>query len=202
MAAHSVLWGTVDRGLPSPISSMPACVPGLCEEITYVADTAGTTATMYANWRVCYLIGAIPVIYGVIIFFAMHETPHWYANNGQLDKACERLTQIEQATRHTSHAYDPNLLIVPPKPEKVGPAILFSSKYIVATAAIWTAYFIGQFCVFGMNTWLPSWFTGIGYSATDAVTLQTLNNVGAILSNISVGFVSAGAQKAKNGKQA
>ena len=157
--------------------------------MTYVLADGGT-ATMYANWRLCYLIGALPIVYGILLFFVMHETPHWYANNGQLDKACKRLTEIEQATRHTSHEYDPALLIVPPKPAKVGPSVLFSSKFIVATAAIWTSYFVGQFCVYGMNAWLPAWFTGIGYSASDAVTLQTLNNVGAILSNISVGFVS------------
>jgi MFS family permease len=41
-----------------------------------------------------------------------------------------------------------------------------------------------------MNTWLPSWFTGIGYSSSEAVALQTWNNVAAIASNICVGFVS------------
>ena len=145
---------------------------------------------MFTNWRVCYLIGALPIVYGIVLIFAMHETPHWYANSGNKEMACKRLTQIEQATRHTSHEYDPALLVVPPKPAKVGPTVLFSSKFIIATAAIWTAYFVGQFCVYGMNAWLPAWFKGIGYSSADAVTLQTLNNVGAILSNITVGFVS------------
>ena len=183
--------GWVLAGLiANPICNATApIIPGLCNEVTYVLADGGT-ATMYANWRLCYLIGALPILYGILLFFVMHETPHWYANNGQLDKACKRLTEIEQATRHTSHEYDPALLVVPPKPAKVGPSVLFSSKYIVATAAIWTGYFVGQFCVYGMNAWLPAWFTGIGYSASDAVTLQTLNNVGAILSNISVGFVS------------
>ena len=183
--------GWVLAGLvANPICNTPTpIIPGLCNEVTYALADGGT-ATMYANWRLCYLIGALPVVYGIVLLFCMHETPHWYANSGNKEMACERLTQIEQATRHTSHEYDPNLLIVPPKPEKVGPTVLFSSKFIVATAAIWTAYFIGQFCVYGMNAWLPAWFTDIGYSASDAVTLQTLNNVGAILSNISVGFVS------------
>ena len=183
--------GWVLAGLvANPICNTPTpIIPGLCNEVTYALADGGT-ATMYANWRLCYLIGALPVVYGIVLIFCMHETPHWYANSGNKEMACERLTQIEQATRHTSHEYDPNLLIVPPKPEKVGPTVLFSSKFIVATAAIWTAYFIGQFCVYGMNAWLPAWFTDIGYSASDAVTLQTLNNVGAILSNISVGFVS------------
>ena len=171
-------------------------IPGLCEEVTYVVS-GGETATMYANWRLCYLIGAIPIIYGIILFFAMHETPHFYANAGDKERACRRLTEMEQATRHTTHVYDPNCLIVPPKPEKVGPTALFSSKYIVGTAAIWTGYFVGQFCVYGMNAWLPTWFTGIGYSAADSITLQTLNNVGAIISNISVGFVSDRAGRKK-----
>lgn len=35
------------------------------------------TATMYANWRLCYLIGALPVVYGIVLIFCMHETPHW-----------------------------------------------------------------------------------------------------------------------------
>ena len=166
-----------------------AIIPCLCNQITYtLAD--GSTAQMFTNWRVCYLIGALPIVYGIVLIFAMHETPHWYANSGNKEMACKRLTQIEQATRHTSHEYDPALLVVPPKPAKVGPTVLFSSKFIIATAAIWTAYFVGQFCVYGMNAWLPAWFKGIGYSSADAVTLQTLNNVGAILSNITVGFVS------------
>lgn len=105
-------------------------------QVTYMTADGGT-ATMFANWRLCYLIGGIPLIYGIILIFTMHETPHWYANSGNKEKACERLTQIEQATRHTTHTYDPNLLIVPPKPAKSGPAVLFSSKFIVATCAIW-----------------------------------------------------------------
>ena len=158
-------------------------------QVTYALADGGT-ATMYANWRLCYLIGGIPLIYGIVLIFVMHETPHWYANSGNKEKACERLTQIEQATRHTSHEYDPELLIIPPKPAKTGPAVLFSSKFIVATCAIWATYFVGQFCVYGMNAWIPTWFVGLGYSATDSVMLQTWNNVAAIASNITVGFVS------------
>ena len=82
-------------------------------QVTYTLADGGT-ATMYANWRLCYLIGAIPLLYGIVLIFAMHETPHWYANSGNKAMACKRLTEIEQATRHTSHEYDPALLIVPP----------------------------------------------------------------------------------------
>lgn len=183
--------GWVLAGLvANPICNAPTPLLGdFTNLVTYVAAD-GSTATMYANWRLCYLIGALPLVYGVVLIFAMHETPHWYANAGRKKEACERLTQIEKATRHTEHVYDPALLIVPPKPEKTSPVVLFSSKYIVATCAIWAAYFVGQFCVYGMNAWLPAWFTGIGYSSSEAVALQTWNNVAAIASNITVGFVA------------
>ncbi len=188
--------GWVIAGLvAAPICSTPTpIIPGLCEEVNYVTMTPGTqevvSATMYANWRICYLIGALPIVYGIVLFFCMHETAHWYANNGQKEKACERLSQMVKATRHVDVEFDPSLLVIPPKPAKTGPAVLFSSKFIVATCAIWAAYFVGQFCVYGMNAWIPTWFQGVGFSKAESVNLQTWNNVAAIASNITVGFVS------------
>jgi MFS family permease len=166
-------------------------------QVTYVT-AAGATATMYANWRLCYLIGAIPLIYGVILIFVMHETPHWYANAGRKEDAIRELARIELKTTGHMTERDPKLLFVPPKLAKSSPVVLFSNKYIVATCAIWATYFIGQFCVYGMNAWLPTWFVGIGYSQSDAVTLQTWNNVAAIASNIVVGFVSDKVGRKKN----
>lgn len=171
------------------VSTATPIVEGFTEQVTY-ATVDGGTATMYANWRICYLIGAIPLIYSVILGFFMKETPHWYANAGRLDDAVGRLAQIEKQVTGKVTERDPKMLVVPPKPKTTSPTIIFSKKYILATCAIWSAYFIGQFCVYGMNAWLPAWFTSIGYSSSDAITLQTFNNVAAIVSNVTVGFVS------------
>ncbi len=182
-----MVMGWVIAGLvAAPICSNPnPIIPGLTDGTIMVKGEE-----LCQNWRLCYLIGALPVVYGIILFFCMHETPHWYANHGQKEKACARLTQIVKATRHVDVEFDPSLLIVPPKPAKSGPAVLFSSKFIVATCAIWSAYFVGQFCVYGMNAWIPTWFQGNGFTPAESVTLQTWNNVAAIASNIVVGFIS------------
>ncbi len=158
-------------------------------QITYIT-AEGATETMYANWRLCYLIGGIPLVYGIILIFVMHETPHWFANAGRKEEAVARLAQLEKSVTGKVTDRDPNLLVVPPKPAKTSPNVLFSNKFILATCAIWSTYFIGQFCVYGMNAWLPTWFKGIGYTPSEAVALQTWNNVAAIVSNITVGFVS------------
>ena len=152
----------------------------------------------FENWRLCYLIGALPVIYAIALIFFMHETPHWYANNGQKEKAVEALAEIERKHHDTVTDRDPNCLVVPPKPAKTSVNVLFSKKFIVGTAAIWTTYFVGQFCVYGMNAWIPTWFQGVGYSAGQSVMLQTWNNVAAIASNVTVGFVSDKIGRKKN----
>lgn len=188
--------GWVVAGLvASPICTAPT---SLLSPLTDAQITLASGATFYENWRICYLIGALPIIYGIILIFAMHETPHWYANNGMKDKAVEALKDIERKHHNTVTEYDPNLLIVPPKPANAGPNVLFSKKYIVATAAIWCTYFVGQFCVYGMNAWIPTWFQAMGYTPAQSVNLQTWNNVAAILSNISVGFVSDRIGRKKN----
>ena len=191
MVAGWVLAGLVS----APICTSPDSILG---DFTGKEILLANGQTYIENWRVCYLIGALPIIYGIVLIFAMHETPHWYANSGQKEKAVEALAQIEKQHHSTVTERDPNLLVVPPKPANVGPNVLFSKKFIVATAAIWTTYFVGQFCVYGMNAWIPTWFQAMGYSAADSVNLQTWNNFAAILSNISVGFVSDRIGRKKN----
>ncbi len=196
--AFMVLGWVLAGLIGNPIAtSATALIPGLTEQVTYTTANGGT-ATMFANWRICYLIGAIPLVYAILIGFFMKETPHWYANAGRTEDAVKRLGQIEKMAKGTVTERDPQLLVVPPKPEKTSPKVLFSKKYILATCAIWSTYFIGQFCVYGMNAWIPAWFQGIGYSPTDAITLQTFNNVAAIVSNVLVGFVSDSIGRKKN----
>ena len=192
MVAGWVLAGLVAQaicGLQAPV------IEGWCAPI----KIANGTET-FENWRICYLIGALPVLYAIALIFLMHETPHWYANNGQNEKAVEALKILAKNAGRLDEAehLDPNALVIPPKPSKTSVNILFSKKFIVGTAAIWTTYFVGQFCVYGMNAWIPTWFQGVGYTAQQSVMLQTWNNVAAIASNVTVGFVSDRIGRKKN----
>ena len=160
--------------------------------VTYTTMTASgeiVEQTMYANWRLCYLIGGFPVIYGLILHFAMLESPHWLCNVGRNADAVKVLEIIERRSVGTVTQRDPGLIVVPPKPQSASIPVLFSDKYILGTCAIWSIYFIGQFCVYDMNAWLPAWFKGIGYTSSQAVALQTWNNFAAILSNSLCGII-------------
>ena len=168
---------------------------GLFDIVIHLANGKYTNEV----WRLCYLIGALPILYGIILIFAMHETPHWYANTGNKEKAVVELKKLAKAAgKDLPDNITAENMVLPPKPAKTGPNVLFSKKFIVGTAAVWTTYFVGQFCVYGMNAWIPSWFQTVGYSAADSVNLQTWNNVAAIASNVSVGFVSDRIGRKKN----
>ena len=192
MVAGWVLAGVVAGWICGHTAPM---IEGWCAPITIANGTE-----TYENWRICYLIGVLPVIYAIALIFFMHETPHWYANNGQNEKAVEALKILAKNAGRPEECdhLDPNALVIPPKPAKTSVNILFSKKFIVGTAAIWTTYFVGQFCVYGMNAWIPTWFQGVGYTAQQSVMLQTWNNVAAIASNVTVGFVSDRIGRKKN----
>jgi MFS family permease len=172
-----------------PISNHTTQILPFCEPIV-VAQADGTMLHTFANWRIAYLIGAIPLLYAVLLFFCMRETPHWFANAGRNELAAQRLEKIYLVGTGKSITLDPTLLSIPPKPEKTSPSVLVSKRFLLITCGLWSTYFIGQFCIYGMNTWLPTWFRGIGYSPDQATALLTWNNVAAIVSNITVGFIS------------
>jgi MFS family permease len=172
----------------------PISIPFATEAMSTTYSLTGADGTVLSgltqNWRVAYLIGVIPVLYGVLLAFFMRETPHWYANAGFADKAVASLSVLMRKAGKIVEDLDPAGLVVPPKLKSASPKVLFSRQFIVATAAIWTLYFIGQVFVYGLNPWMVPMMTGFDYTSADASAMQTFNNVAAILSNITVGFLS------------
>jgi MFS family permease len=172
----------------------PITIPFASEAMSQVYSLTGADGTVLEgqtqNWRMAYLIGVLPVLYGVLLAFLMKETPHWYANNGYPEKAIESLQNSIRLSGRNLGTLDPANLIIPPKVKSASPKVLFSKQFLVATAAIWTLYFIGQVFVYGLNPWMVPMMTGFEYTPADASAMQTFNNVAAICSNVTVGFLS------------
>lgn len=142
------------------------------------------------GWRICYLIGGIPFLYSVFLYFKMNESAYWFANKGQKEEAVKILQHIEKLATGKVTNWDPEALIVPPQPKVVGPRAIFSKEYRMATAGIWITYFCGCFIVYGINAWLPSLMLEKGLKLTSAYGLAIANNAAAILANCSTGFVA------------
>jgi benzoate transport len=149
-----------------------------------------TLLVAHYGWRVCYLIGGIPFLYAVFLYFRMRESAYWLANKGRKKEAVEILAYIENRAKGKAAPRDPNALIVPPPPKVVGPRALFSKDYRMITAGMWITYFCGCFNVYGLNAWLPSLMLEKGFKLISAYTLAIANNAAAVIANCSTGFVA------------
>jgi MFS family permease len=145
-----------------------------------------TLLVPHYGWKVCYLIGGVPFLYAVFLYFRMNESAYWLANKGRKKEAVEILAYIESRATGKVTPRDPNALIVPPAPQVVGPRALFSKDYRMITAGVWITYFCGCFMVYGLNAWLPSLMLEKGFKASLAIA----NNGAAIIANCLTGFVS------------
>jgi AAHS family 4-hydroxybenzoate transporter-like MFS transporter len=149
-----------------------------------------TLFVSHYGWRVCYLIGGIPFLYAVFLYFRMKESAYWLANKGRKKEAVEILAYIESQATGRATPRDPEALFVPPVPKVIGPQALFSRDYRMITAGIWITYFCGCFIVYGLNAWLPSLMLEKGFKLTSAYALAIANNGAAVIANCSAGFVA------------
>jgi MFS family permease len=163
-----------------------------------LAGLVATAVVPVFGWRLCYLIGGIPLVYAISLYYKMPESAYWLANKGYREKAVKALQNIERIATGKCTVWDPDALIVPPKPKQAGPQALFSKPYIRITAAIWIMYFCGCFIVYGINAWLPSLMLEKGLTLTSAYGLAIAQNAAAIIANCSTGFVAEALGRKKN----
>jgi AAHS family 4-hydroxybenzoate transporter-like MFS transporter len=149
-----------------------------------------TLLVPHHGWRVCYLIGGVPFLYAVFLYFRMKESAYWLANKGRKKEAVEILGYIESRATGKVTPRDPDALIVPPSRKAVGPQALFSKDYRMLTAGVWITYFCGCFTVYGLNAWLPSLMLEKGFKFASAYSLAIANNGAAAIANCTTGFVS------------
>jgi len=142
------------------------------------------------GWRMCYLIGGVPLLYSIFLYFKMHESAYWLANKGRLAAAVKILEHIESVATGKVTPRDFKDLVIPPAPKIVGPKALFSQDYRMITAGIWITYFCGCFTVYGMNAWLPSLMLEKGFKLSSAYTLAIANNAAAVLADAVAGVGS------------
>ncbi len=142
------------------------------------------------GWRICYLIGGVPLLYSIFLYFKMPESAYWLAGKGRKAEAIKALENIEMKATGKITKRSPEDLIVPQAPKQVGPAALFSKEYRSATAGIWITYFCGCFIVYGINAWLPSLMLEKGLKLSSAYGLAIAQNAAAVIANGTTGFMA------------
>lgn len=151
----------------------------------FLAGVVATAVTQSLGWRYCYLIGIVPFIYAIILYFVMPESPHWLISKGRRAEAVRVLARIEKMATGKTSAWNPDNILAPPRPKLSGPRALFSKKFARVTAGIWLAYFMGSFVLYGINAWLPTIMREKG-----AISIAIFSNLAALAANITTGFIA------------
>ena len=134
--------------------------------IPNVQDTTG--------WRVMFMIGGLPIIFAVLAWRYLPESPRWYESTGQWDEAEQVLAQLEaRAVRATGTPLTP---VAPPTPETATPPVvtahplraIFVRPLRRRSMTLW-ATFGGTFFIFySIQIFMPTAVTTMGYNLTSA----------------------------------
>ena len=114
------------------------------------------------GWHMAFLMGGIPALYAIVIWFKVPESIPYLINRGRIVEAHALVQQIERqcGVEVVEH------IIVKPVAEKktVSFTQLWSGAFARRTLMLWLIWFGIVYSYYGIFTWLPSLLVKQGYS--------------------------------------
>lgn len=154
---------------------------------------AGLTAMFVVpnfGWRICYLIGGFPFIYGIIMHFVMPESVQWLLGKGKTEQAMVIVNKINASLDHPKPGgYSADQIAVPPAVKGGQLSQIVSKKYLRVTLGIWLVAFTTCSLSYGLTNWMPTVLISNGYSVSQSYAYTTLMNllgcVGAVVAGVA-----------------
>jgi len=134
--------------------------------IPSVSDTTG--------WRVMFLIGGLPVVFAVLAWRYVPESPRWYEARGRWPEAEEVLTGIETRVRaELGRPLPPPPAETPAEPPTGPPAArparaIFGRPGLRRSLVLWTTFGGIFFVFYSVQTFMPTVVSSMGFSLTSA----------------------------------
>jgi AAHS family 4-hydroxybenzoate transporter-like MFS transporter len=150
-----------------------------------VAGVIAEAVVPVFGWRFCYLIGGIPFIYAIVLYFVIPESVYWLVNKRRKEEAVRALKRIEKFATGKVTEWQPSGINAPPRSKVSGPAALVAQDYRSVTIGLWICYFTGTFIVYGINAWLPKIMADKGFAY-----IAIASNAAAVIANILTGYLA------------
>ncbi len=130
------------------------------------------TATNDSGWRAMFFLGALPLVFAVLAWRYVPESPRWYEARNRLAESERVLEQIEArvaAELGRPLAPLPSVRAAPEVPAGGSAArILFSRRYLRRSAVLWTTFGGIFFVFYSIQTFMPTVVASMGFSLTSA----------------------------------
>lgn len=142
------------------------------------------------GWRMCFLIGGFPFIYGIVMYFLVPESVQWLLSKGRNDEAMKIVNRINgKLDNPKAGGYSIEEIKVAPVEQKGQLKQIVSKKYLRATIGIWLVAFATCSLSYGLTNWMPTVLVQNGYSVTASYAYTTLMNalgcVGAVVAGVA-----------------
>lgn len=133
------------------------------------------------GWRMAFLVGAIPLLYVVVMQWLLPESPRFLLGKGRVREAEETVRKIERECGVEPEdgievESSPRSLSADgaarAAPRRARLTDLFSGIYLKRTACIWILWAVVCYCYYGVYMWLPSLVVSAGFSMFDSFTLM------------------------------
>jgi putative MFS transporter len=144
--------------------------------IPTVADTTG--------WRIMFFIGGLPVVFALLAWRYLPESPRWYESKGRLGDADRVVSVMEANARRETGAslapvVEPPAGDVPPAgaapagaasalPARAGLRTIFSPAYLRRSVTLWIAFGGTFFVFYSIQTFMPTVIHDKGFALTSA----------------------------------
>ena len=154
---------------------------------------AGLTA-MYVvpafGWRLCYLIGGFPFVYGILMHFLMPESVQWLLGQGRTSEALAIVNKVNASLDHPRPGgYALGDIAVTPAVKGGQLRQLVSPRYRRVTLGIWLVAFATCSLSYGLTNWMPTVLLSSGYSVSASYGYTTLMNLlgcaGAVVAGVA-----------------
>lgn len=139
--------------------------------IALIPSVSNTT-----GWRVMFFLGGIPVIFALIAWRFLPESPRWYESKGRTAEADAVLKDIEaRVEAETGKPLPPPpATIVTEKPSRAPLRAVFSRQYIRRSIMLWITFGGTFFIFYSIQTFMPTVVNKMGFTLTSAFAFTAL----------------------------
>lgn len=150
------------------------------------------------GWRVFYLLGGMPALYGIFILIWATESPYWLVAHGHESEAIRIVRNIEISGKGKARELVPGSLLLPPPAPSVGVKAIFAPELIKPTASFWLIYFFGALLIYGVVSWLPSLLVTKGYGVVRSYSFSVAQNLFSVIGTMGSGIIADVIGRRKN----
>jgi putative MFS transporter len=129
------------------------------------------SVTNDTGWRVMFFLGGLPVIFAVLAWKFVPESPRWYEARGRFAESEQVLSKIEaRVAAELGRPLPPPAAFYPvAEPGRGGSArMLLRGPYLRRSVMLWTTFGGIFFVFYSIQTFMPTVVASMGFSLTSA----------------------------------